>query len=231
MTIFHKSILAGAAEIARVEKNIEVYRSVLLQRDGTVVSANEQTRFIAQRSPDSMYEALPFGKRDSLDADAAVSHEQIVNLVKMVPVDKQFKGALEHVDISTEEGNVLDVSFNDGRGLVHFKIRSGRIPPVLAGWRNELKTFGVGAVGQKEMVFNRSRLKSVFNALDLACKYDGEFSFIVQRSFKVGYMWRCVNELTAQTILIFFTTPAPGTEMKFSTWEQSLFVKQLVRKL
>lgn len=231
MTIFNKAMLNGAVEIARVERNLETYRSVLLQRDGTIVSANEQARFIAQRSPDSIYRTLPFGKKDSLLADAAITHEQLTNLVKMIPVDKQFRGALEHVDISSEEGNVLDVTFNDGRGEVHFKIRSGLASPVLSQWRKSLQGLGLGTIGQKEMVFNRSRLKSIINAVELACKYDGEFSFILQRSFKAGYLWRCVNELTGQSVLIVFTTPTLENELKLSSWELSLFESKVVRIL
>jgi hypothetical protein len=222
MTIFHKSMLAGAVEIARIEKENPLYRSVLLQRDGTVIAANEQTRYVAQGSQEAMYKALPFGNKASLVTDVAVTHEQLSNLIKMVPADKQFNGALEHVDISTDEGNVLDVTYNDGRGQVHFKIRSGRIAPALANYKGALNTLGIGRVGQKEMLFNRACLESAFSAMKAACKYDGKFEYIMQRAFSKGYMWRTVNGITSQSILIFFVMPEVK-DIELGYWEKKLF--------
>jgi hypothetical protein len=226
--IFHKSILSGAIEIARSERSNELYRGVLLQRDGTVISASENARFIAEAA----HAELPFVKTGALRENVAITYEQLNNLVKMIPQDKQFRGALEHVDISSQEGNILDAVFNDGHGEAHLQMRAIKPSAILTGWRDELRQLGVGRIGQHEMVFNRSRLKGVLNALELACKYDGEFSYIVQRPFENGYVWRCVNELTEQTILIIFTMPQVEDILKFGEWEQGILnTKPTVRRL
>ena len=225
--IFHKSILAGAIEIARSERTNEAYRGILLQRDGMVVAACENTWYIAESSGNL---ELPFVKNSALKDDIAVTVDQLINLVKMIPQDKQFHGELEYVAISSQEGNILDAVFNDGHGEAHLQMRS--IRPTLLGWRDALKQLGLGRIGQCEMAFNRARLKGVFNALEAACKYDGEFSSIVQRPFEHGYVWRCLNELTSQTILVIFTMPKVDGVVQFTEWESDLLnLKPNVRRL
>lgn len=228
MTIFHKSILAGACQV--VSRGDSVYNSVLLQKDGTVVAANEQVRYIAEPSSAAIYESLPFGNKTGLFSDAMITAEQIENLIKMVPVDKQFKGALEHIDISHYDHGagtpILSALFNDGHGEARFTLRAqGYISPVLNNYRNLLQSLGEGQYSQKELLINRAQLGQVFNALQSACRYDGRFSFIKQRAFDKGYIWVCLNELTQQHVVIVFTLTEAAMGIEYGTWEKSIFNK------
>ena len=225
MTVFHKAILAGAVEVARAERTNDLYRGVLLQRDGSVVAANSQIRYIAQPSSAKVYDFLSFAKAGTLVNDVSISWDQLTNLLKMVPKDQQFKGALEHIDMSNAEGNLINVVFNDGKGEGKFKLRSSEVSPVLSSWRKYFQELGVGMSGQQEFVFNRKRLNMVIDAIETSCKYDGEFSYIVQRPFSNGYIWRCLNELTGQLVLIAFIMPRVEEVVEHSDWEKNLFTR------
>ena len=227
MTIFHKSILTGACEVT---SNEHLYHCIMLQKDGTVVSANEHVRFIAQSSQQQVYKTLPFGNANGLMNNVAITADQILNLVKMIPVDRQFKGMLEHVDISMVNGNTLSAIFNDGHGEANFTLRASNISPVLANYKNLLQALGLSKLSQKELLINRSELENIFAALQAACKYNGKFSFIQQRAFDKGYVWRCINELTGQAILIIFTLTESDIKTEFGHWENSLFTRKVLTR-
>jgi hypothetical protein len=71
MTIFHKSILSGACEIAKTEPD----GCILLEPDGTVAAINQYSIYAAQPTSLKIISGLPFKGDSFLPAPVAVSVE------------------------------------------------------------------------------------------------------------------------------------------------------------
>jgi hypothetical protein len=224
MTIFNKNMLAGAIEIARAEKDDPGLGCILLEPSGEVAACNRWAIYVAQPTNQKIVKSLPFSSDKPLENSCAISIAQMINLCKAIPVDRQFKGMLEHVSIVTE-GQSVHCEFNDGRSVVKQKLCCSRIVPGLLNWKTRLKEIvdSVGLEGNHNFVFNRSRLLSVINAIEASCKYSGEFAFISQVKFATGYIWKSLNELTGQTIICAHVLPSASGSPEKSEWEKGLF--------
>lgn len=219
MSIFHKAMLAGAIEIARTEKDDPSLRCVLLEPDGTIVACNRWAIYVAQPVQAKAIKSLPFSSPVFAEP-LAVSFDQLANLVKNVPADRQFQGMLEHVSMTQVE-RTIEYEFNDGKSTGRGVLRCSKAAPVLTGWRARLAGLKTAVQTKGSFAFNRKRLVSVIAAIESACKYDGEFAYIKQEPFPTSYIWSAFNELTSQHVLVAFLMPtAQPTE---SEWEKSLF--------
>jgi hypothetical protein len=221
MTIFHKSMLAGAAVIAGYEDDPRL-NTVLLEPSGEVISANTWAIFVSEPTPTMTKNALPLTEKPLKNA-VAFSVNQINDLVKAIPADKQFKSLLEHVSIIHDEGNIYRAEFNNGRGTQSVIMRSMPVSKILTTWRNELRTLGNPAPFSK-LVYNRARLETVVLGIKTACKYSGEFEVIDQKPFSNGCVWSVKNGQTGQTVLItWIMSKANYSE---STWERTVFQRE-----
>jgi len=220
MTIFHKSMLAGAAVIAGCEEDPQL-NTVLLEPTGEVISANTWAVFVSEPTPPMTKNALPLFERPLL-GPVAFSVNQVNDLVKAIPADKQFKSLLEHVSITRDNGNVFKAEFNNGRGMQNVVMRSIQVPKVLSAWREQLRTLGSPTPFSK-LIYNRARLEAVVLGIKTACKYSGEFEVIDQRPFSNGCIWSVKNGQTGQTVLIAWVL----SKVNYSEnkWERLLFQK------
>lgn len=225
MTIYHKAMLAGACEIARVEKTSPV---ILLEPDGSIVSICSWAIYAAEPTHVGIIRSLPFNDDVPLQKPSAVSIEQITTLIKAIPVDRQFKSKLEHISIKTD-GAYLICEINGGKGVISQRIRAVNASPMLLNWRERLRalTPGDDVIGQsmalKNFVFNRKRLMASVCAIELACKYDGEFSYVAQTVIPNGYLWKALNELNGNQTVILAHLLLGSKPPTPSEWEKGIF--------
>jgi hypothetical protein len=220
MTIYHKSMLAGAAAIASVEDD-SALRTVLIEPSGEVVAACRWAYYAASPTLPAIAKSLPISDAP-LRRSACVPVAQVSALCRAVPNDRQFKGMLEHVSISQVEGNTLLAVYNDGKGNPSVTLRSARINGELLAWRRCFASLGKPVVSLSEFVFNRRRLDTVVSALGMACRYDGEFDFIAQKPFANGYVWVARNGQTGQSVTVAWTLPTAKVET--NEWEKKLLI-------
>ena len=212
--IFHKSMLAGACEIARVEKDAVI----LLEPSGEVVAINQWAIYVAQPTSEKVAKSLPLGDDAPLSSTVAVSVDQVFTLIKSVGVDKQFKGILEHISINQDGEQRIECKAVSSRTDSYHKIRLSKIPAPLKDWRKRYSELGAVKPSLMNFVFNRKRLSAIIAAIEASCKYDGEFAYISQVPFTNGYIWKSFNELTGQTILIAHVLPV-AKESDRTEWE------------
>lgn len=222
MTIYHKQILAGALKVAACEDDPQL-SSILFEPSGEIIAVNKWALFIA--SP-AYTKALPLPDT-KLPGPISISRDQCEHIIKVIPVDKMFKAKLEHFTIKTGEGNILNISFNNGRGNQIMIVRSTAVHPALGEWRKRFRGLGAKNTGLTDYTFLRSRLSSVVDAINAACKYSGEFDYVYQRPFQNGYIWRASNGLTGQTVLIAWTLPSG--QVTITPWESGLYGGALSR--
>lgn len=232
MSIYLKAMLAGACEIAHVEK---VSPIVLLEPDGSIASICSWAIYASEPTPLGIIRSLPFHNDKPLESPSAVSVEQLTTLIKAIPSDRQFKGKLENVSI-TNDGAYLHCEINGGKGVISQKIRAVKASPMLLTWRERLRALMAGneafeqSMTLKSFVFNRKRLMAAVCAIEAACKYDGEFSYVSQSVISNGYLWKSLNELNGnQTVLLAHILPM-GKPPESSPWEKSIFNVLLKRK-
>ena len=233
MSIYHKSIIAGAVEIAKIEAD-PTLDVVYLEPDGTVVSANRSIFYAASPARKEITAGLPFDSNAPLLSACAIPTKQLVDFLKSIPTDKQFKGKLEYISITTGAGNMITATIHDGRGPRTTVLRTVKPHPATVGWRAVFKSLNKAVSGGLgRFVYNRARLNAVVSAIDAACKYDGTFSLIEQTPFEAGYLWRAFNQLTGQYILIAFKMLLPADVPPVEQWERDLDArhKPVLRKI
>jgi len=135
MTIFHKSMLAGAVEIARVEDD-PTLNVVYLEPDGSVAAANQYAIYAASPAMPEIIRALPFVDVDRrLASPVAVPIQQLLDFIKSIPTDKQFKGKLEYISVVTagvgasgHAGGLSAAGGVGGAAAVTATVHDGRAP-------------------------------------------------------------------------------------------------------
>jgi len=228
MSIFHRSILAGAAIVPEDEDD-PMLKNILLEPDGTIIAMNRWALYAASPVNVNIIKALPLTDT-SLIAPAIVSTNQIENLVKTIPTDKSFKGMLEYTSIKNSEGNILECFIHDGRGVRNITLRASQTNNLLLQWRDRFKNLSMKKSGLTNFVYNRARLRTVIKAVEMSCKYNGEFAFIDQKPFENGYIWKTFNELTGQTVLIVWILSTLEKNLPTSFWERTLFPINSLRR-
>lgn len=102
-------------DVIKLDKKLPVLDNVYIGKDGTTVAGNGKA-FIAV-SPvvsETRKKLQPLMGDTTLDRDIVVTAETIKEVLKNMPRDRQFGGALEHVDVSGEEGSVR-FALHDGK--------------------------------------------------------------------------------------------------------------------
>ena len=222
MSIFHKAMLSGAVQMCGAEDDPQL-QLILLEPTGEVVALNRWAIYATAPVPNVIKTSLSINTTDkTLAAPVVVSRAQIELLIKNIPADKQFKSLLEHVSITNRDGNVLNATFNDGRGERSMSLRSMQTYPALSQWRQRFQALGK-AIAFSNFVYNRARLEYVMAAISAACKYSGEFDYIAQQEFEHGFIWKTKNGQLNQVILIAWVCSTASPEV--SLWEQSLLIK------
>jgi hypothetical protein len=225
MTIYHKTMLAGALIVAKADGE-----PVRLLSDGTVVALNRWGMYVAQPARPDVCKALPFTPAPWQGA-VDVTCEALGAWLKSVPADKTFGGLLEHVDIAAVPDDTgiytgrMTAKSHDGRVLSEGTLR-GRYRAEPYPYRERLAALHLcgSVLPLGTFVFNRKRLGTVIDAIEAACKYDGEFALIWQYPIKLedggaGYLWRSFNEKTGQSVLFAFSLPAVKNALQWTQWE------------
>jgi len=209
MTIFHKQALAGALEVSE--------DVVVFCKDGTIVAINSDIVYVVEPVKSTIFETK------ELNNDIGIPIEQVKQLIKNIPVDKQFKGALEVIDISPSEiGNTLKARYHTGKQEAHISMRSVAVPKRYLDWKSLFRLIN-GDLNIDKHVYNRKRLVRAIAAMEKACQYNGEFTSVLQYRWEHGIIWRALNELTGQHVLILSILDKASGELPFSIWERRIF--------
>lgn len=224
--IFYKSMIAGAMEIARAEKDDNGLSCVLFEADGSIAAVNQWAIYAAEPTNAKIIKSLPFPSVP-FESACAVSINQLAGLVRAIPADKQFKGMLEHVFVE-QDGQFLNCEFNDGKSIVKQRLRCSKIVKPLGEWKARLKDLGALDGSAGVFVYNRARLVSVVNAIEAACKYPGEFAFVRKERFARGEIWRSTNELSGQTVIVAHVMPTAASLPTPSDWDRAIFKQKII---
>lgn len=202
MPVFAKNMLLGACVIAETEKDDRALGVVVLEADGTIVARNRSAIYVAQPANQALAAKLKLTDAGAGNGwPVAVRVDVLTKIVKGVPVDKQFKGILEHINISGP-ANALRYQHTMGGGEIRGEQPSAQ---AFGTWRANLAEFigtSSGSFG-----FNRKRLTAVIEAIEAACKYDGEFAYIYQKPVEKGLIWLAENELYGTAVFVAFVAP------------------------
>jgi hypothetical protein len=228
--IFNRSILAGAVEIARHSG-----KAILLEPSGEVVAQGDHMLFVAQplSSAPGILKGMPPGK--ALKHATMIPGNQLGDVLKAMP--RKATGPLEPILI-TDAGSDVFQAHGPGINEIYHGSPVGprmvgiRAPESVLGWRGALKDAVAQPVGIKALLFNRKWLGIVVGAIEKACRYDGSFAFIQQMAFSHGYIWKCLNELSGQMVIIAWELPGSEKAVGFgSPWfNQIFFHRKMVSK-
>lgn len=228
--IFNRSILAGAMEIARFSG-----KAILLEPSGEVVAQDDHMLFVAQplSSAPGILKGMPPGK--ALKAPVMIPGNQMGDVLKAMP--RKATGPLEPVLI-IDAGSGVFQAYGPGVNEIYHGSPVGprmvgiKAPESVLGWRGALMAVVAQPVGIKALLFNRKALGVVVGAIEKACKYDGSFAFIQQMAFAHGYIWKCLNEISGQMVIIAWELPGSEKAIGFgSQWfNQIFFHRKMVSK-
>jgi len=232
--LISKAALQAVAMCAP-EKEFAALHTVLIEPDGTVAVMNQAAVAAVSPVTESVQNAWPLTKKGArlnggqwvgaFGEKIVLSASAVMDIVKAIPADKQFKGVLEHcwmeLDGPGEAG--VTVVITDGKQRREMKVR--RVATKWADWRKDMREIFMATLfspGTKGLVLNRKRFTAVFEALNKVCAYDGAFHPMWWNIGPGGEVYiRAEHELNGQRMLVG-VTGSDGEPPAFSKWEQEV---------
>lgn len=218
--IVSKSELA-LVEVTKVDKNIPALNCVHFCQEGTVASNGE---IVVVMSPisDAVKNAIPFEEK-SKRFTATVVSDTISDVLKNLPNDSTFKGALEFCNIDLNSDGKIVFETTDGKNVR--KVLGKTFPYQYIPWRKivreHLKKIHIGN-DQKNIILNNKSFSSLLSSLT---KISGTKDIPVYLSGNGdgSIVFRTVMPKTLQRI-VAVTLPARGQWLEPDNWEQSLSI-------
>lgn len=235
--LINKAMLAGALEVCRTDKEFPILNTVLIDTDGTICAMNKMVLYAAEPVLKSVSERVPLPAKDMLRDRIVLSSEMATELLKMIPTDKVFKGLLEHasVDFADSTGSELNIVIKDGQHTKSVKMHALNVQ--WPDWKKVFVETKKHVSAAQNFVYNRKRLEASVAAVRASCNYQGDFAAIFSEYSCVNggnrMLWKCVNELTGQTVVIVSNlAEIQQVNNVVGTWEKSLYQNKLklVRK-
>lgn len=205
--IFSKMALQ-VVQVTEVDKDLPVFNTVLLRKDGSVVAGNRKTWVWVSGLPEDQRKLVPLSERPML-GEINIWADSINKLIRAIPRDTQFKGLLEHVEIHHEMSGEVKAEISDGTMNHEIGVRVSNLK--MEGW---LEVFRNAAASMHniasfldpsevmEIVLNRKRLSQLLNVLEKVMAYDGSFSPAHWYFAHDGsVIMRCKNELNGQRMV------------------------------
>jgi hypothetical protein len=228
--LINKSMLAGALAVCRPDKEYPLLNCVCIEPDGTIVAMNKMLLYAAQPVTKDMAARVPLDHKEPLTERVILSADTATELHKAIPQDRLFKGLMEHASLSLGDTQTVHAEIKDGqvtRTLKLFKLRQNYVE-----WKPVFRNTFSQRMGVENFVYNRKRLVAAVQALEASCKYNGEFAPVFSQYSKTGrLLWRSINELTGQHVLMTFDTAEMLQEMPpLNTWEGQIMHTGMVLK-
>lgn len=223
-----RDALAGALAVAKTDEGASLLGFIAIEPDGTVVAMNKRTVFAAQPVLASTGAKVPLEESDTpLEGTLYLSCDSVAAIVKAIPKDTLFKKLLEHASIRTVSNSAsVIVETTDGKEKHTLRVNRARLnsyPDWRKGFTAVWQQAASAPPSAQQLAWNRKRLVAAVEALELACKYDGEFAPLFITLGRGMVLWRGVNELTGQRLLITFAESeiVEGVP-ELNAWEREL---------
>jgi len=164
---------------------------------------------------------VPLEDSGRLQQQTVMTSETVRAILKTIPKDRLFKGALEFCDID----NTGVVTTTDGRQRHTMQVTPVKVR--FPDYRTEFKTALCGSIVQSISVMtNRRRFRAFIETLEKVCPYDGDFSpMLFDFSSSEYVVARSRNELTNQGVVAIIAR-GQGEPMAIDKRESILYRMQ-----
>lgn len=212
-------------DVIKPDKNLPILDNVYIGKDGTTVAGNGKA-FIAVSpvSGEVRTKLKALIKDTEVVEDIVVTSETVKEVIKNIPRDRQFAGALEHVDIQTGDGVGDGVKFYLHDGKRQRSIDGKVYPYEYAPFR---KIFARARKNQVAVryVLNAKRLLPLLNTLCNVINDPSDFSpLFVEFSTDGDVIFRGKNPITGQRAagIVWAYKGNESQWLELDEWENSL---------
>lgn len=204
----------GHLQLERMVKDDGVLQ---FHADGSALATNKKAFIAVEGISQQRREAVPLAERELGAGAVSVTAETARSVLKLIPRDKMFQGALEHADIRREGDTELSVVTTDGKRVNRVRARCGvgRIDP--APVMREID--GAARSGQT-VCLNRKRLLMLLDTMERAAE-DSSGESPVWLSITEGgdVALRGINQRTGQRVIGYMHAYRDVPELERSPWE------------
>lgn len=197
-----------------------------LNRDGSALATNKKVFMAVEGVPADKREQVPLRGAELGTGSISMSDSTAKEILKNVPRDKLFQGALEHIDVSASEGEGdFTAETTDGRRARTMRCRAlGKQMPPGPMVQRILETLDRGTV----LCLNRKRLLLLLDAMEkVAEDSSGESPVWIGLGKDGDVALRCVDWSTGQRVLGYMSAyrDEGAKQPVASAWERSMFAK------
>jgi hypothetical protein len=194
-------------ELTTPDKDVPVLDCICIEPTGVTVACNRNIMVAVLPLTSETIKNVPLDDTGRLQAQMVLTSETTRAILKTIPKDRLFKGALEFCDID----NKGMVTTTDGRQRHTMQIAPVRVR--FPGYRTEFRTAICGQedwittknekqMGGTKFITNRKRFRAFVETLEKVCPYDGDFSPMQFDFSSSDYVVaRSRNELTNQAVI------------------------------
>jgi hypothetical protein len=191
------------------DKSNAALNCVCIEPSGAVVASNSKVWCWVSPLNEKRSELVPL-QSGEVHERMVISAGSVEKILKAIPKDTQYKGLLEHCDITRVDGGkpALIVTTTDGKQThsINVNAMAVRYPEYRKLFADAWASYVGWTEGEwKLRCLNRKRLSNVCAVVDKVCSYDGQFAptwwfFAADGSV----LMKSVNELTEQVIWCLF---------------------------
>ncbi len=198
------------------DKNIPVLDNVHIEEDGTTVASNGKVVLIAQPVKSHISKNVPVQKFDGfLTEPVSLARDTVKDIIKNIPKDSTFGGALEYCTIQNEGGQVI-VHTHDGKSG---KRIVGKVyPRPYVDYKKIVKHHGNPKNISNRMVFDSKRLTLLLVTLG---KLSEEAPIYSEFTKNGDVLLRTVNQSTGQRFLAI-VAGVQGKWLEYNSYEKAL---------
>ena len=184
-------------ELTTPDKDVPVLDCICIEPTGVTVACNRNIMVAVLPLSIEMIKNVPLDDSGRLQTQMVLTSETTRAILKNIPKDRLFKGALEFCDISNDGV----VTTTDGRQRHTMQITPVKVR--FPDYKTEFRNAICGTIMQNISVMtNRKRFRSFIECLEKVCPYDGDFSPMQFDFSSSDYVVaRSRNELTNQNVV------------------------------
>lgn len=209
-------------DVTKVDSKIPVLDCVNVLDDGTTVAGNGLCFIAVSPVPEEMKKKVSTVLEDTESRRVNVSSGTVREVLKNIPSDKKYGGALEHTDIKSKDGRKVDFTLYDG---ARYREISGKVNPASYPPFEKLFQRALSNKQQIRFVLNMKRLLPMLQTIEKCSQNNADFSPVfIEFTTDNEMIVRSVNPKTGQEC-IGLMQPLKGVEGKWfepSEWEGRL---------
>ena len=186
-------------ELTTPDKDVPVLDCICIEPTGVTVACNRNIMVAVLPLSIEMIKNVPLDDSGRLQTQMVLTSETTRAILKNIPKDRLFKGALEFCDISNDGV----VTTTDGRQRHTMQITPVKVR--FPDYKTEFRYALFDKIINNSSLFiqtNRKRFRSFIECLEKVCPYDGDFSPMQFDFSSSDYVVaRSRNELTNQAVV------------------------------